>query len=93
MLVSENSVECVSMIMGIRVLYLIIIIKFGDVINEPNVRELTQDTTREIQWRKTNCACAFYCVKGQYKVFQPITTSICRTCTVVIKIRITSGGF
>ena len=37
------------------------------------------------QWRQTNCACAFYCVKGQYIVFQPTTTAICRTCTVVIK--------
>ena len=42
-------------------------------------------TTREFQWRQTNCACAFYCVKGQYIVFQPTTTAICRTCTVVIK--------
>ena len=34
---------------------------------------------------RRNCACAFYCIKGQYIVFQPTTTAICRTCTVVIK--------
>ena len=54
-------------------------------LTKPNVGEHTQDTTREFQWRQTNCACAFYCVKGQYIVFQPTTTAICRTCTVVIK--------
>ena len=47
--------------------------------------ESTQNTTHEFQCRQTNCACAFIYVKGQYKVFQPTTTSICRTCTVVIK--------
>ena len=54
-------------------------------LTKPNVGEHTQDTTREFQWRQTNSACAFYCVKGQYIVFQPTTTAICRTCTVVIK--------
>ena len=48
-------------------------------LTKPNVGEHTQDTTREFQWRQTNCACAFYCVKGQYVVFQPTTTAICRT--------------
>ena len=52
---------------------------------KPDVGEHTQASTREFQWQQMNCACAFYCVKGQYKVFQPTTTSICRTCTVVIK--------
>ena len=54
-------------------------------LTKPNVGEHTQDTTREFQWRQTNWACAFYCVKGQYIVVQPTTTAICRTCTVVIK--------
>ena len=54
-------------------------------LTKPNVGEHTQDTTREFQWRQTNCACAFYYVKGQYIVFRPTTTAICRTCTVVIK--------
>ena len=51
----------------------------------PMSESILKTTTREFQWRQTNCACAFYCVKGQYIVFQPTTTALFRTCTVFIK--------
>ena len=53
-------------------------------LTKPNVGEHTQDNSW-VSMAADELRMRLLCVKGQYIIFQPTTTAICRTCTVVIK--------